>query len=635
LNTRSWLCDEEIGEHDYFPLEKDSREMTSAECAESKIELYEAQLSELKNWIKNNTGNPELKAAYRARTGLDPLPSRWLNNFKRKLGKKIIKCRLCLKGFKETNQHAMMTKSPTATRTSHRLIKQLCATRTWELWSIDIRAAFLKGFNFETLNAKGIARQPCAFSPPAGCFAMLATISSVFLEASKAANLWCYVLTKSAYGLKDAPLMWFLKLREFLLVTLHFIQSRHDPCLFYKLQSNTVPNKFKGDDMFSSEIVIALSLHVDDLLVTGTLEEMTWLENAMRTEFIEITTEKNHFRHYGVDCFRCPQTFNVYSSQSDYLAEIHSIELEKPKASKETLCSAAEVTEYRSVVAALAWVGVTFAPACAAGSLFQGFLPTPNYEQCRQVNLVLAQIKVEYRPLMSLSCLKGPIQIVTISDSSLGNSSKRSQGGFDVLLTNKDDRFICGPCTPIAYKSSKSKRVASSTSHAETLACVAALEESAFLQTWLTELQHPRMTAAELIAHVPTVQIRSCIDCRDVFEMLINQGTPTPVNRAQTLYIETLREHQQQHRVSEYVWVDTRDNIANALTKFKQDGLLDLNDLQVYHESSIWEPLQPYRFGSSQLQDPYPVVVTKFKPMPPSTKEMQEKVVATEVEIDE
>ena len=362
---------------------------------------------------------------------------------------------------------------------------------------------------------------------------------------------------------------------------------------------------------------------------------MLWLEDELRKEFVEITTERNHFRHYGVDCFRCPRTFNVFGSQQDYLEEIRPIALPSSRVSKETLCNADEVTEYRSVVAALAWVGVTFAPAAAAGSLFQSFLPKPNYEQCRQVNLVLAQIKEEYKPLMSLASLQGPLQIVAPSDSSLGNSSKRSQGGFYVLFCNRDDEFIAGHCTPMSYKSSKSKRVASSTSHAETLACIAALEEAAFLQTWATELQHPRMTAAQLVAFTPTVQIRSCIDCRDVFEMLINRGTPTPVNRAQTLYIEILREHQQQSRVSEYCWVDTRDNIANALTKFKQDGSLDLADLAVFHSHSCWEPLQPYRFGSQQLQDPWPLTSPVFGPMPPSTKAMQEKKLAEQPKLED
>ena len=193
--------------------------------------------------------------------------------------------------------------------------------------------------------------------------------STTLLEASLSPSPWCYVLAKSAYGLKDAPLMWFLKLRDVLMNKLGFVQSRHDPCMFYKLSDPKFAMKNTEEEIFSKDIIISLSLHVDDILCTGLESDLLWLEDELRKEFVEITTERNHFRHYGVDCFRCPRTFNVFSSQQDYLEEIRPIALPSSRVSKETLCNAAEVTEYRSVVAAIAWVGVTFAPAATARTM--------------------------------------------------------------------------------------------------------------------------------------------------------------------------------------------------------------------------------------------------------------------------
>ena len=77
LRNRSWLCCDPVGDptycfHAYFPLEKDSREMTAKECLESPVEVYDAQLSELKEWIKNNAGYPELKTVSQAHWSRPP-----------------------------------------------------------------------------------------------------------------------------------------------------------------------------------------------------------------------------------------------------------------------------------------------------------------------------------------------------------------------------------------------------------------------------------------------------------------------------------------------------------------------------------------------------------------------------------
>ena len=196
-----------------------------------------------------------------------------------------------------------------------------------------------------------------------------------------------------------------------------------------------------------------------------------------------------------------------------------------------------------------------------------------------------------------------------------------------MLLANESDTLICGACTQLSFKSSKSKRVASSTSHAETLAHVSAIEESCFLQTWLAELKHPRLSALELI-NLPSqdlVPIIGCIDCKDLHDQLINPGTPTPVNRAQTLYLATLKEHNTQGRVKEFAWVDTRDNISNVLTKFGQNGLLELSEVQQLYAHCSWEPTHPYRYGRSTLCDAAEVQLTIFAEPPPSTKQMKAK----------
>ena len=620
-------------EDNYFPLDKDSRPLTEAEIQSLAPEVRQSKLSELSSWVKNQAGKPCLKAEYTQRTGLKPLPTRWVGTFKRKKGVKIVKQRLVGKGFAEANQASMETSSPTATRTGHRIVMSIAARKHWEIHSLDVSAAFLKGFDFDKLRELGHARQPVALNVNAEIFQLLAELDKdVWQPAASDPERFCIELSCGAYGLKDAPLLWFIRFMSALSDN-GMKQSCHDPCVFYlPLSPGEIQTQSSQINNSGVAISLVMSLHVDDTLATGEISKLKWLEDLLVSEFQDVTCERNHFRHFGVDVYRNPTCFHISACQKDYIAELQPIKL-PTRSKKETICDADLITAYRSLVSGIAWVGVTYAPALAAASLYQSFLPAPTHEHCRMMNGVLDQIRTEYVPLMFRSDLVGPFRLVVIGDSSLGNSSKYSQGGFYVMLATKSDTFVCGPCHPLAFKSGKSKRVASSTEHAEVLACLAGVEEAMFLQTWMYELANPYVTSLKLLS-IPGkqhVQILPITDCLDVLESLTKTAVPTPVNRSLTLYLHALRELYQLGLVEAYLWCDTRDNIANALTKLKPDGTLDLGDLKDFYRGGGWEPKQPFRWHSSRLSDPSHFRFVPLPPPPPSTKHLADhKLIATE-----
>ena len=199
------------------------------------------------------------------------------------------------------------------------------------------------------------------------------------------------------------------------------------------------------------------------------------------------------------------------------------------------------------------------------------------------------------------------------------------------MLSNRSTQHVCGSCNQLSFKSGKSKRVASSTSHAEVLASMSGLEEASFLQTWMLELTYPRMTSLELLATPSSllVPIVSVGDCMDAFDLFIKPTVPTPTNRSMTLYIQACREFYETGRCEAFVWVDTRCNVANVLTKFGQSGLLEIDDTssRVYTSAS-WEPTNPFRWQSHDLIDPEPLIRVVFRDPPPATKEMQKQPVA-------
>ena len=134
--------------------------------------------------------------------------------------------------------------------------------------------------------------------------------------------------------------------------------------------------------------------------------------------------------------------------------------------------------------------------------------------------------------------------------------------------------------------------------HAECLALMAGMEEASHIQTWLFELQFPRSTTLELI-NAPAsqlVQIRGVTDCYDLLEVLIKSAVSGVTNRSLSLYIACLREMKETHRVESWSWVDTRDNVANGLTKLSDDGTLPMEPINVMMREGFWEPVIPYHW---------------------------------------
>ena len=587
----------------YFPLEKDTRPLTPEELIKEAPAVSAARLKELSSWVEHHTGVPVLKTEYEKRTGLRGLASRWLTEWKRKEGVLIVKDRLVLKGFMEQNQKSLQTSSPTATRMGHRVVTQTSADEGWDIEGLDISTAFLQGFSFSQL-PPGTTRQPCAFSPPEGVFKLLASLSDIWREAAENPHLYLYEVHKSVYGLKDAPLMWFIAINDFL-KKYGLVNCSHDQCL-YKLQSQ-------------GKLVMILSLHVDDTLSTGQKPELDRLHIALEARFGKVKREINSFRHFGVDVYRNPATKHITCSQEAYLKQLKPITIERKRGDGRTADSAAnaaEITLFRSLVSAVAWLGVTYPPALAAASLYQGFLPAPTIQQVLHLNACLQQFFEQYQPLIYRHGLTNK-KLIIVPDSSLGNNAKYSQGGYLILLSGSTQDLLCGPCSILGFKSSKSKRVASSTLHAETLALVAACEEAAMIQTFLYEVQNPLATSLDMmnVDSSQLIPMVGLVDCHDLLDTLCRPTMPVLTNKAMTLYTAVLREFADNGKVEHWGWIDTRDNPANCLTKLQNDGTLDLGPLTGLLKCAAWEPQFPYRWGL-QLCDPQKTVFDEI-PLPP------------------
>ena len=184
---------------------------------EEKEQFRKAKIKEVESWLSTDTVRRITRSAI---PESQLLRTRWVLTWKaidaieqKELGvSKKAKARLVILGFEDPFIDTLERDSPTLGRDSRMLALQVISSHRWSVRSFDIRTAFLRG-----------SRQDgriLGVEPPEEMRQLMG------LEDHEACTL-----LKSAYGLINAPLLWYMELKSALL-NLGFIMSPLDPCTF-------------------------------------------------------------------------------------------------------------------------------------------------------------------------------------------------------------------------------------------------------------------------------------------------------------------------------------------------------------------------------------------------------------------
>ena len=78
------------------------------------------------------------------------LSSRYVVTWKRQEdGTRIMKCRMCVRGFEDQYKTELDRYSGTSTRWGQRMVVAMAVQAQWQMASLDISVAFLKGLSFD------------------------------------------------------------------------------------------------------------------------------------------------------------------------------------------------------------------------------------------------------------------------------------------------------------------------------------------------------------------------------------------------------------------------------------------------------------------------------------------------------
>lgn len=482
---------------------EDEKQIHETLLVKNKCDVIKAKHKELEQW------NQEGVYSEQTDEGQDCISLRWVLKEKIIDGEKIVKARLCARGFEE--EQCFRTDSPTCCKEGLRLTCCVISSNKWLLNSLDVKTAFLQGKLME---------RTVYVRPP---------------KEAQTDKVW--KLRKCIYGLSDASRYWYLKLREEL-IKLGATPIQLDQGIFI-WHKNNIP-------------IGIMACFVDDVLWGGNTKFENTIKKLKQIFFIS-AEHKQIFDYIGI---RLEQKadFSIIITQKEYINSITPIPLTKEdyKNPKRKL-SQTETTKLRGILGKLNWVSgmtrpeisffvcetstrikdATISDLISANKIVKFIQNTPTY-------ILIPNLHIE------------SLYIKIFADASFNNlPNGGSQGGFIVLLSDKFNNIA-----PIAWSSIKLKRVARSTLAAETLALTDGCDTSFFIASLAKEIIYPKFPK--------DIAIEGYTDNHSLYETL--KSTNSVLDRRLRVEISALREMCENNELS-INWIEKQCQLSDVLPK--------------------------------------------------------------------
>ena len=576
LATLFGLCSQEVSDdHDvtiYFlsngsvhqVIERTNNTLTREEALQHPAECKQAMKDELLRW--------QYHKAWRRvprRTATNLLPSRWVLKWKIVDGKRIIKARLTVQGFrdKETTENY----SGTATRWTQRLLLAIAVENNWPVAAADVSEAFLRGLTFaEVSKITGQPLRSVQLQLPDGVQEVLRDIPGL---SDLDFSVEVLEMVKPGYGLKDAPRLWAQRLRR-CLRELNLLPLKVDAQAYVMHEGNS--------------LVCMLTVHVDDIKLTGSLATIERVLARLRKNFDKVKVEMNEFEHLGLKHRRVSDGFTI--SQRHYIEQLRPIPdslyvhggLDDPVP---TLA----MELFRSLVGGLAWAVQTRPDTAIFVSALQRHLARPLHRHCRDANRVL--LYMQRKPLdVLIPRIGSKWRLLVISDSAFqGVDHDHLAVRSGVIALASADAALHGEMKlqVLDTVSKKQSRVCRSTLQAELHSALDLYGQAAVMAHGITEVLEGSQTANVLAQRFDdgklAIDMELIIDARSVVEAVAPEHIRIS-DKITAIHLLKLAEHLETKQLKCLTWIDTRDMLADGLNK----GAVEREALRILCATGIW-----------------------------------------------
>lgn len=514
------------------------RDLTSEELREFKA----AQNKEIDQWLETET----VKKIARCQIPEENIMQcRWIHTWKDldavdqiKLGKnRKAKSRLVVLGYQDPNLEDIPRDSPTLQRESRALLCQMAASRKWLIQSFDVKTAFLRGTRRDD--------RRLGLEPPQELKDRLDIKQHEICE-----------LLKSAYGLVNAPYLWFCEIKENL-ENLGFQASPMDPCLF------VLPNpQGKG-------ISGMIGLHVDDGLCAGDSHFEAKL-SSLEQKFPFGSKRKGDFIFTGIH-IKQETNGSIHLDQQSYVNDITPISIDRDRRKKETLpVTEGERQGLRGLIGSLQYAATNTRPDISARlSFLQSKINHAVIKDLHDGNRLLADAKAHSDTKITISPIPiSELQLVSFSDASFASREKQqSQKGCLIVATNqKISKREETVGNPLLWYSKKVNRVVGSTLAAETYAlsnAVDLVEWVRIVWAWMCNPKVKWQAPEEALKDItPSIAV---VDCKSLYDV-INKTTTPQCSEHRTLLEALVIKDRMRQGVTLH-WVHSAAQLADSLTK--------------------------------------------------------------------
>ena len=391
------------------------------------------------------------------------------------------------------------------------IIKTIVGIKNYEIYSLDIKNAFLQGDKSE----RDVFMKP----PP---------------EYSVPGTLWR--LRKSVYGMVEAARKWWDRISQ-RLTEIKCTQSKLDPCLFI------ISDK-------SGKLTGLIVIFVDDLKIAGSRELCEMMIRDIGKSFEIGRVEKNEFVYTGLNVKKTGD--GITTDQVKYINDLKPAIFDSRD--KHRYLNREEKKLYRQKVGQINWCAVMTRPDLSFSmvSLSTRFT-RPVVADLLECNKVIAHAQRE-QVMVKHSKLEGDIKITAFGDAGLGNIGDVHSGGGKLILLEGNNKKVA----PLAWSCNKIRRVCNNTLSAETLIAYDTLSHAIYLRAMVAEI---------LGVNPRTIPIRLFSDSKNMTEHLQTISGSSKV-RDKRLHIDlsAIAEMTKRDNV-QVVWVDGSKQLANVLTK--------------------------------------------------------------------
>ena len=518
----------------------------------------ESDKNEWESWIKNKVIeriNPDV-ARQVDRSLVFRAPLRMVRTNKSKEAMKLIaKSRLVVPGHLDPQLGDYRTDSPTVASVAVRMTKIICAMKKWSGWFFDVSTAFLSG--------KNATRQILVKAPPEG----LPAVDG--MKAVRPQELMRIV--KSAYGLPEAPRLWYLRAVELL------EEGGMQEVPFARSTFVLVDPK--------KTVRAICDLHVDDGFLVGEEGEFHFekLKQYINEHFNIKEWSKlgeKPVRYLGMDV-----TMGTDGIQDNMVDYIRKIEYSKLTGPDEKMLESANFKEYRRLVMQMRWPAAHVMPdflyrISALAQKFKG----PSYADVKKANKTLKDMKALAESggaILKYPNIGGEVMFVTYFDASLGKEEKgQSQQGAVHFITSVKAETQPSPAGILEFNSSRISRVVRSSMAAEAASMTMAADHQLY-----NRLLWEALTKGQLEVHGDwrqrlTTRGLVVTDAKSLYDHVKKVGHLTA--ERQTALDLHLTKQMVEKGILGICWCPTFKQYADALTKE-----MDTEQFTVYRQ--FWE----------------------------------------------